>query len=102
MKEQLYTVQVTATVVVRAASDTDAEEIAIRHLGDVDTRHVEANGVEMMKIPYGWTKVDLPMTARNKDWRHITNRTIGECIDAGMAPDYSLLHNPLPSLRDEP
>jgi hypothetical protein len=81
---QLYTVTVETEVVVLASSESEAEyeaRYAVRH--DVDD--LDAYAKPMRYMPGEWDRDAIPFGERDPA---DPNRTIGEWIDAGAAPEY--------------
>ena len=87
---KLYTVTLSAEIVVLAESKEEAEDIALLHLDVID--HLDADAQPMGHMPSDWDGSEIPFGERDED---APDRTVGEWIELGAAPEYTALRERL-------
>lgn len=87
-EKRLYTVEVGNEVVVLARSADEAEHIVRMNMREVlEQAELLNRPCEMAHMPDGWDETSLPYGG---DYTDHTDRTVGDLIEAGAAPRYSL------------
>lgn len=88
---KLYTVTLSAEIVVLAESKEEAEDIAL-HGSDDAIDHLDADAQPMGHMPSDWDGSEIPFGECDED---APDRTVGEWIELGAAPEYTALRERL-------
>lgn len=87
MSKRLFTVELTAEIVVFAEDEHDARSAALDSLRELDEDAFNAHAVPMRRLPSEWTSTSIPYGEGDPSDR---DRTIQGWIDQGAAPEYEV------------
>ena len=85
-KFRLFTVTITTEVIVLAESESEAQQLA-RSESDISFSECDYHASPLRYFPGDWDKSSIPF---GEQLEEAPDRTVGEWIDAGAAPEYKL------------
>ncbi len=83
--KRLYNVTIEAEIIVVAESQSEAEQAALHSFRDLDRAEFGASAGVLRFFPCDWDEDAIPFGYRDPD---CSDRTVGEWIDMGAAPEY--------------